>query len=247
MDYISHKDRRLAYRKADGRGPTVVFFPGFMSDMEGSKALALEEFCRGRGQAYVRFDYSGHGSSSGDFMDGTIGAWAEDGVAIIDQVTRGDLILAGSSMGGWVGLLCALARKDRVKGFVGIAAAPDFTKELCWDQYSDDIRATLERDGVYYAPSDYDDGPCPITLKLLQEGDDHLLLNREIDLTCPVRLLQGLKDPDVPPETARRISDRLKSIDVVVTYVKNGDHSLSGDDDLKRLCWHVREISGELA
>ncbi len=246
MNHITFKDRKLAYRKVDGRGPTVVFFPGFMSDMEGSKALALEEFCKSRGQACVRFDYSAHGSSSGDIMDGTIGAWAEDGVAIIDQVTRGDLILVGSSMGGWIGLLCALGRKDRVKGFVGIAAAPDFTKELCWDLYSDDIRATLERDGVYYAPCDYDDGPYPITLKLLREGDNHLLLNREIDLDCPVRLLQGLKDPDVPPDTARRISDRLKSADVVITYIKNGDHRLSGQDDLKRLCWQVKEISGEL-
>jgi len=243
MDYITHKDRKLAYMKQNGKGPTVVFFPGFMSDMEGSKALALDEFCRGRGQAYVRFDYSGHGKSSGDFTDGTIGAWRDDALAIIDQVTAGDLILVGSSMGGWIGLLCALARKTRVKGFVGLAAAPDFTKELCWDKYSDEVKATLKRDGVYYEACDYGDDPYPMTLTLLEEGNDHLLLDKEIDLECPVRLIQGGCDADVPPVTAMRISNQLKSDDVVVIHVKNGDHRLSTDTDLTRLCQMVKEIS----
>lgn len=246
MDHIKYKDRKLACKKNDGKGPTVVFFPGFMSDMEGSKAVALDDFCRDRGQAYVRFDYSGHGQSSGEFVDGTIGAWVEDALAVIHQVTTGNLILVGSSMGGWIGLLCALELGDRVKGFVGLAAAPDFTRELCWDQYSDEIKATLERDGVYYEPCDYGDDPYPMTMTLLQEGDAHLLLDKEIDLTCPVRLIQGMKDPDVPPVTAQRISDCLKSEDVVITYVKNGDHRLSTDADLKRLCQVVKEISGAL-
>lgn len=246
MDYITHKGRKLAYKYQDGKGPTVVFFAGFMSDMEGSKALALDAFCQARGQAYVRFDYSGHGRSSGDFTDGTIGAWKEDALAIIDQVTKGDLILVGSSMGGWIGILCALARKARVKGFVGLAAAPDFTRELCWDQYSDEIKATLKRDGVYYEACDYGDDPYAMTLTLLQEGNDHLIMDRQIDLDCPVRLIQGMKDPDVPWATAQRISDRLKSEDVVITYVKNGDHRLSTDADLKRLCQVVKEISGPM-
>ncbi len=246
MDYITHKDRKLAYRKLDGKGPTVVFFAGFMSDMEGSKAVALDAFCQSRGQAYVRFDYSGHGQSGGDFMDGTIGAWAEDAAAIIDQVTEGPLILVGSSMGGWIGLLTALKRKERVKAFVGLAAAPDFTRELCWDKYSDEVKETLKRDGVYYEACDYGDDPYPMTMTLLNEGNDHLLLEGEIDLECPVRLIQGMRDPDVPPVTAQRISDRLTSEDVVITYVKNGDHRLSTDADLKRLCQLVKEVSGEL-
>ncbi len=246
MEYITYKDRKLAYRKVDGKGPTVVFFPGFMSDMEGSKAVALDVFCQSRGQAYVRFDYSGHGQSGGDFMDGTIGAWAEDAAAIIDQVTEGPLILVGSSMGGWIGLLTALKRKERVKAFVGLAAAPDFTRELCWDKYSDEIKETLKRDGVYYEACDYGDDPYPMTMTLITEGNDHLLLVGEIDLECPVRLIQGMRDPDVPPATAQRLSDRLKSEDVVITYVKNGDHRLSTDADLKRLCQLVKEVSGEL-
>jgi len=247
MQYITFKDRNLAYKKLEGKGPTVVFFSGFMSDMEGSKALALEEFCSARGQAYVRFDYSGHGKSSGDFKDGTIGAWAEDAAAIMDQVTSGDLILVGSSMGGWIGLLCALKRKERVKGFVGLAAAPDFTRELCWDLYSDEIKETLRQDGVYYEACDYGDDPYPMTMKLLEEGNDHLLLNREIDLDCPVRLIQGMRDPDVPAITAQRICAALKSDDVIITYVKNGDHRLSTAADLKRLCQIVKELSGKLA
>lgn len=244
MDHITTEDRKLAYHYQEGAGPTVVFFPGFMSDMEGSKALALAEDCHSRGQAYVRFDYSGHGQSSGAFIDGTIGAWVADALAIIDQVTTGELILVGSSMGGWIGLLCALARKDRVRGFVGLAAAPDFTKELCWDRYSDEIKATLERDGVYYEACDYGDDPYPMTLTLLKEGNDHLLLDKAIELECPVRLIQGMQDPDVPPVTAQRISDRLTSDDVVITYIKNGDHRLSTDADLKRLCQIVKEVSG---
>ncbi len=247
MEFITYEDRKLAYVTHAGRGPTVVFFPGFMSDMEGSKALALDDFCQSRGQAYVRFDYSGHGQSSGAFTDGTIGAWAADALAIIDQVTDGDLILVGSSMGGWIGLLAALARPDRVKGYIGLAAAPDFTKELCWDRYSDEIKATLRRDGVYYEACDYGDDPYPMTLRLLEEGNDHLLLGATIPLTCPVRLIQGQQDPDVPWRTAQRISDRLTSTDVVITYVKSGDHRLSSDADLKRLCQQVKEISGELA
>ncbi len=246
MDFISHNDRKLAYEKIDGKGPTVVFFAGFMSDMEGSKALALDSFCRSRGQAYLRFDYSGHGKSSGEFTDGTIGAWKADALAVINQVTTGDLILVGSSMGGWIGLLCAIELKARIRGFVGLAAAPDFTKELCWDQYSDEIKEVLKRDGVYYEACDYGDDPYAMTMTLLVEGNDHLIMDGKIDLDCPVRLIQGMKDTDVPPVTAQRISERLKSDDVVITYVKNGDHRLSTDSDLKRLCQVVKELSGVL-
>lgn len=245
MKFITAEGRKLAYVKQEGQGPTVVFFPGFMSDMQGSKALALDEFCRERGQAYVRFDYSGHGQSSGAFTDGTIGQWTVDAVAIMDQVTDGDLILVGSSMGGWIGMLAALLRPDRVKGFVGLAAAPDFTKDLCWDTYSAEIKETLRRDGVYYEACDYGDDPYPMTLRLLEEGNDHLLLDKPIPLSCTVRLIQGQQDPDVPWQTAQRISDCMLSDDVVITYVKGGDHRLSSDADLKRLCQTVKAVSSE--
>lgn len=244
MNTITHSGRTLAYKKLEGKGPTLVFFPGFMSDMEGSKALALEAFCAERGQAYIRFDYSGHGKSSGKFADGTIGAWKDDALAVVDQLTEGPLVLVGSSMGGWIGLLVALDRKDRVQAYVGLAAAPDFTRELCWNLYSDEIRATLKKDGVYYEACDYGDDPYAITMKLIEEGDQHLLLGKPIGLDCPVRLIQGMKDPDVPYKTAERLAENLTSEDVVITYVKNGDHRLSGEDDLKRLCRIVKEISG---
>lgn len=244
MNTITHSGRTLAYKKLEGKGPTIVFFPGFMSDMEGSKALALDGFCAERGQAYIRFDYSGHGQSSGKFTDGTIGAWKDDALAVVDQLTEGPLVLVGSSMGGWIGLLVALERKDRVQAYVGLAAAPDFTRELCWNQYSDEIKATLKKDGVYYEACDYGDDPYAITMNLIEEGDQHLLLDKPIELDCPVRLIQGMKDPDVPYKTAERIAENLTSEDVVITYVKNGDHRLSGDDDLKRLCRTVKEISG---
>lgn len=244
MNTITHSGRTLAYKKLSGKGPTLVFFPGFMSDMEGSKALALDGFCAERGQAYVRFDYSGHGKSSGKFADGTIRAWKDDALAVVDQMTEGPLVLVGSSMGGWIGLLVALERKDRVQAYVGLAAAPDFTRELCWNQYSDEIKATLKKDGVYYEACDYGDDPYAITMNLIEEGDQHLLLDKPIELDCPVRLIQGMKDPDVPYKTAERIAENLTSEDVVITYVKNGDHRLSGDDDLKRLCRIVKEVSG---
>ncbi|WP_138379111.1 alpha/beta hydrolase [Luteithermobacter gelatinilyticus] len=236
--------RQIAYHKTEGTGPTVVFLGGFMSDMEGSKALALEDFCRQRGQAYVRFDYSGHGKSSGRFEEGTIGRWKEDALAVVKQVTQGPLILVGSSMGGWIGLLVALEITERVLGFVGIAAAPDFTRELMWDLYDEGIRATLQRDGVYYEPSEYSEEPYPITMNLIQEGDHHLLFGRGgIELNCPVRLLHGLEDRDVPPHWSQRICDNLVSDDVTITYVKKGDHRLSTEDDLRRLCQAVADLS----
>ncbi|WP_417319891.1 alpha/beta hydrolase [Emcibacter sp.] len=228
--------RRIAYHKIEGKGPTVIFFGGFMSDMEGSKALALEEHCRLRGQAYIRFDYSGHGSSSGEFRDGTIGAWKEDALAVVERLTEGPVLIIGSSMGGWTGLLVGLEVKDRLAAFIGIAPAPDFTRELMWDKYSPEIQAKLKQDGYYLEPSEYSDAPYVISYRLIEEGDNHLLLGGPIELECPVRLLHGMKDEDVPFRWSQRISDALTTEDVVITYVKNGDHRLSSDRDLERLC-----------
>jgi pimeloyl-ACP methyl ester carboxylesterase len=225
----------IAYHRLAGRRPTVVFLGGLMSDMTGTKALHLEGFARARGQAFVRFDYFGHGASSGAFTDGTIGRWAEDAVAVVDALTEGPLVLVGSSMGGWAMLLTALARPARVAALVGIAAAPDFTENLMWDGFDEAVRETLRRDGLYHMPSDYGEEPYPISLGLIEDGRRHLLLRGPIAIACPVRLLHGMADADVPYGTSLRLAERLESRDVTVTLVKAGDHRLSAPDDLARL------------
>jgi len=226
----------IAYHKLDGKGPGVVFLGGFMSDMTGSKALALEEHCRKTGRAFLRFDYRGHGESEGRFEDGTIGLWAEDALAAFDDLTKGPQVLVGSSMGGWIMLLTALARPERIAGLLGIAAAPDFTEDLMWEAFDESIREQILREGLYHQPSEYDDSPYPITRALIEDGREHLLLRNRIPLTCPVRLLQGVEDLDVPWRTATRISEQLQSEDVEITLVKAGDHRLSEPQDLQRLC-----------
>lgn len=224
----------LAWKRREGLGPTVVFLPGFMSDMEGTKALALDEWCVATGQAMLRFDYSGHGASGGRFEDGTIGRWRDDALTAIDRLSQGPLILVGSSMGGWIALLAALARPDRVAALVGIAAAPDFTEALMWEAMTFEERATLMRTGRLSTPSRYGDS-CTITRALIEDGRRHLLLTAPIGLTCPVRLLQGQCDEDVPWEMALRIAERVESADVRVTLIKDGDHRLSRPQDLSLL------------
>jgi pimeloyl-ACP methyl ester carboxylesterase len=224
----------LAWAKHDGKGPTIVFLPGFRSDMTGDKATALAGFCAEHGQAMLRFDYSGHGASGGRFEDGTIGRWADDALAVIDGQTDGKLILVGSSMGGWIALLAAIARRDRVAALIGIAAAPDFTEALMWQAMTFEQRATIMRDGVLHVPSEYGD-PYPITRILIEDGRTRLLLNDPIALDCPVRLLHGQCDPDVPWEMALRTAEELTSSDVQVTLVKDGDHRLSRPQDLALL------------
>ena len=224
----------LAWSRIDGAGPTVVFLPGFRSDMTGDKAMALAAFCAARGQAMLRFDYSGHGASGGAFTDGTIGAWAADALAVIDQLSEGPLILIGSSMGGWIALLTALQRPGRIAGLIGIAAAPDFTEKLMWESMTFEERARLVRDGILHVPSGYGE-PTPITRALIEEGRSHLLLDGPILLDCPIRLLHGQDDPDVPWEMALRIAERAQSSDVEVVLIKDGDHRLSRPRDLRLL------------
>jgi len=211
-----------------------VFLPGFRSDMTGDKATALAGFCASRGQAMVRFDYSGHGASSGRFENGTIGVWAEDALTVLDRLTEGKVILVGSSMGGWLALLIARRRPERVAAIVGVAAAPDFTEALMWEAMTFEERARLMREGILHAPSQYGE-PTPITRALIEEGRDHLLLADPILLDCKVRLLQGQADPDVPWEIALRIADRVTSPDVQLTLIKDGDHRLSRPGDLALL------------
>lgn len=224
----------------------MIFLGGFMSDMTGTKAEALERFCRDTGRGFTRFDYTGHGQSSGEFTDGTIGRWSEDAIAVLDEVTEGPQVVVGSSMGGWIMLLVALARPQRVAGLVGIAAAPDFTEDLMWNRYSPEVRAQLESEGLYYEPSDYDEDPYPIAITLIEEGRNHLLLDRPIAIHCPVRLYHGMRDEAVPWMTSSRLAERLLSEDVRVMMVKDGDHRLSRDEDIVRLCAGVNELCEHL-
>lgn len=235
----------LAWIRASGRGPTVVFLPGYRSDMAGEKATTLAAFCAARGQAMLRFDYSGHGASDGVFEDGTIGIWAADALKVIDMECEGPLVLVGSSMGGWIALLTARTRPGRVVGLVGIAAAPDFTEALMWAAMAPPERATLLREGVLHVPSQYGE-PYAITRALIEDGRQHLLLGGPIEIPCPIRLLHGQRDPDVPWETALRITEQVTSDDVRVTLVKDGDHRLSRPQDLILLCETLGALLGAL-
>jgi pimeloyl-ACP methyl ester carboxylesterase len=217
----------LAWAHLPGRAPTVVFLPGFGSDMAGEKATTLAAFCAATGQAMLRLDYSGHGASGGAFTEGTIGRWADDAGLLIDRLTQGKLLLVGSSMGGWIALLLARARQQRVAGIVGIAAAPDFTERM-WQAMTPEARATLTQQGVLERPSRYGD-PYRITSGLIEDGRRLLLLDAPIPLGCPVRLLHGQQDEDVPWQQALTVAALLESEDVQVTLVKDGDHRLSRD------------------
>jgi pimeloyl-ACP methyl ester carboxylesterase len=220
----------LAWCRLAGRGPGVVFLGGFNSDMTGTKAQDLADFCAAEGRAFLRFDYSGHGTSGGRFVDGTIGRWAEDAACVLDALTGGPQILVGSSMGGWIALLLALRRPERVAGLVGIAAAPDFTSRIT-AALEPEARAAIERDGVWHRPSAYGD-PYPITRALLQDGERHLLLQGPVPIAVPVRLLHGQQDPDVPWELSLRTAAAITGADVQVMLIKDGDHRLSRPADL---------------
>ena len=235
-------DRRLAWHRVEGAGPTVLFCGGYTSDMTGTKALALEHWCRGQGRAYVRFDYSGHGRSDGRFADGTIGSWAEDALAIVDEVTAGPLVVAGSSMGGWIMLLTALARPERVRALLGIAAAPDFTEDLLLPEATEEQRRDLERQGFWIQSSAYG-APYPVTAALIEDGRSHLLLRAPIATSCPVHLLHGQRDPAVPWQTALRLAEQLQSEDVTIELVKAGDHRLSSEADLARITAALARLS----
>ncbi|WP_455374393.1 alpha/beta hydrolase family protein [Limibacillus halophilus] len=226
---------RLAYHRTEGRGPGIVFLGGFASDMTGSKATALEAFARERGQAFLRFDYEGHGASSGKFEEGTIGLWASNALSAIEALTEGPQILVGSSMGGWIMLLAALRMKERVAALVGLAPAPDFTEDLMWATFPPEVRRALESEGIYREPSDYSDEPYTITLRLIEEGRENLLLRDPIPLTCPVRLIHGEEDKDVPWAVSTKLMAALESNDVALTLVKGAGHRLSEPQDIARL------------
>jgi pimeloyl-ACP methyl ester carboxylesterase len=255
--------RRIAVRARAGGGPGstsgapgstsgapgLVWLGGFNSDMRGTKALALDGWAAEHGRACLRFDYSGHGESGGAFVDGTIGRWLEESVAVFEQFASGPQIVIGSSMGGWMALLLARAIAGRkapgptLAGLVLIAPAPDFTEQLMWNGFSDEIREEITTKGVWMRPSEYGDGsPYPITRALIEEGRNHLLLGSAIEVGCPVRILQGAKDPDVPWQHAFALAHRLPAEDVVLTMIQDGDHRLSRPQDIARILAAVAEM-----
>ncbi|MEM9573554.1 MAG: alpha/beta hydrolase [Pseudomonadota bacterium] len=241
--FDSPQGRRLAYRFTPPRtGLTYVWLSGFKSDMTGTKVTVLETWAKQHGHGFLAFDYSGHGVSEGAFEDGTISAWREDALATIEGLTSGALVLVGSSMGGWMALLAALALKPRIAAMVLIAPAPDFTQKLMWPEFSPAQQAEILEQGRTLRPSDYGD-PYPITRELIEDGKQWALLDGPIDLTCPIRILQGQQDPDVPWQHAFRLMDVLRSEDVVFSLIKDGDHRLSRDQDIARLV----ATCGELA
>lgn len=239
----------IAYVRTSGRDPAlpgVVFLGGYRSDMEGTKALFLESACAARGQAFVRFDYSGHGASGGDFKKGTIGSWMGDALQIIDELTDGPQILIGSSMGGWIALLCALKRPDRVRGIIGLAAAPDFTR-IVRAEMTAGHRAQMDDKGYFEEANDYSPDPYIFTRALLDDGEAHCLLDGPIPLTIPVRLIQGQQDADVAWQTAGRIKAALTGPDVDVFLIESGDHRLSRPDDLALLGRVLADLTAGVA
>ncbi|MFM2044199.1 MAG: hypothetical protein RLY86_2775 [Pseudomonadota bacterium] len=233
---------RIAYRHSPGAGPTIVFLGGFRSDMTGTKARALHAWAAEAGRSFLRFDYQGHGASSGDWDACTIGLWLDDALAVIDGATAGKLVLVGSSMGGWIATLAAMARPDRIAGLVTIAAAPDFTERLIWDRLDPAARARMLADGFLVQPSAYDPAGYRITRTLVEEGRRHLILGGTVPVTAPVRLLHGMRDTDVPHELSLELAGAITWDDVRITLVKDGDHRLSRDPDIALLLTTVAEL-----
>jgi pimeloyl-ACP methyl ester carboxylesterase len=239
--------RTIAVRAREGKSPGLFWLGGFKSDMKGTKAEALDRWAAGEGRACLRFDYSGHGESGGAFMDGTISRWLEESVAVCRRFAKGPQVVIGSSMGGWLALLLARRLADLkgaapIAGMVLIAPAVDFTEALMWQQFSDAIKREIEEKGLWMRPSEYGEAPYPITKGLIEDGRNHLLLGGLIETGCPVHILQGVKDPDVPWRHAVELVSRFARDDVVLTLVKDGDHRLSRPEDIERLIAAVKEF-----
>lgn len=244
-DYLdTPQGRQIAHVRTGGTGPGVVFLGGFMSDMSGTKAVFLQDWAERNGRAFLRFDYSGHGQSSGRFEDGAIGDWFEDALAVIGALTDGPQVLVGSSMGGWISLLLARAVPDRVKALVGIAPAPDFTEDSMWAGFSEAQKAAMRDEGRIVIPSDYSPEGYPITRRLIEEGRSRLVLRSALRLPFPVRVLQGTADTDVPPSVALRLMDHADCDDLRVTLVKGADHRFSTPACLAMIAAAVEEVSG---
>ncbi len=237
----------LAYRHSPGRSPGVVFLGGFTSNMTGAKAMTLERWCQERGQAFVRFDYSGHGASSGRFAESTIGHWIEEALAVLDQLTSGPQILVGSSMGAWIMLQVAMARSERIMALLGLACAADFTGYLLWDRLDEHLRERLQRERVISLPSPYGE-PYIIAMNLIEEAKQHMLLDLpELSIHCPVRFIHGMNDANVPWQTSVQVAEKLASNDVRLLLIKDGEHTLSREQDLMVLTRNLGELLDESA
>ena len=234
--------RRIAYQLTPGAAPIVVFLGGFRSDMEGTKALCLEDWARARGRGFLRFDYSGHGQSSGEFLDGSIGDWADDAFAVIQEKAGSPVVLVGSSMGGWISLLMARRMPERIKGIVGIAAAPDFTEDSMWAGFDESQRSELEEKGQVALPSDYSDDPYIITRRLIEEGRRNLVLRDPLVLPFPARFLQGTDDSDVDRSVALRLLDHAEGGDIRLSLMKGADHRFSSPECLALIKSSLQEV-----
>jgi len=243
--------RRIAIREREGISPGFFWLGGFKSDMNGTKAVALDKYAAEAGRSCIRFDYSGHGESGDRFENGTISRWLEDALAVFSSRARGAQILVGSSMGGWIALLLAqrlsespsLAPRARLAGLVLIAPAPDFTEELMWKNFSAEVREEIESKGQWQRPSAYGEDPYPITRALIEDGRKHLVMTKPIQVKCPVRILQGVQDPDVPWQHAMKLVTHLAQDDVAITLVKDGDHRLSRPEDIERMLRTANELA----
>lgn len=246
-DYLeTSQGRRIAFNRTVGRGPGIVFLGGFKSDMAGTKAIYLEDWAKLQGIGFLRFDYSGHGESEGDFEDGSIGEWFADAQEAITKLTEGPQILVGSSMGGWISLLVARAMPERVAGLVTIAAAPDFSEQGFWAGFTDSQRETVMRDGRIELPSEYSDEPYVITKKLIEDGRKHLVLQSLLPLPFPTRLLQGTSDEDVPQQWAQDLLAHAQGDDIRLTLVKGADHRFSSEECLELIVAAIREVAVDL-
>ena len=238
------KGHQLAFSRvnANESGPGLMWLSGFNSDMHGTKVLALKEHARIRKQPFVTFDYSGHGQSEGRFEEGNISQWLDDSITVFDKLTNGPQILVGSSMGGWLALLLARLRKERIVGLVLIAPAPDFTENLMWQNFEDKVKVEILENSVYYQPSEYGE-PYPITRQLIEDGRKWLMMDKKFEFSGKVRILQGMRDKDVPWKYAYRLLDVICSDDVIASLNKRGDHRLSSESDIQRLLKTCDEIS----
>jgi pimeloyl-ACP methyl ester carboxylesterase len=232
--------RTIAVRAREGKSPGLFWLGGFKSDMKGTKAVALDAWAEGQGRACLRFDYSGHGESGGDFAGGTIGCWLQETIQVYTQFAQGPQVVVGSSMGGWLALLLAQHLRGHkggspIAGMVLIAPAVDFTEELMWKNFSAAIKREIKEKGFWLRPSQYSESPYPVTKGLIEDGRNHLLMGGMIETGCPVHILQGVQDPDVPWRHAVELVSHFARDDVVLTLIKDGDHRLSRPEDIARL------------
>jgi len=247
IETMPHDGVDLAFERQEGKSPTFVWLSGFKSDMAGTKAQALAQWALDRGQGFVRFDYSGHGRSGGRFENGTISRWLADALAVIDAQTDGPLVAVGSSMGGWLALLAARARPERVKALLLIAPAGDFTERLMWASFPDEVRRQIMEHGRWERPSAYDPEPYVITRALIEDGRRHLLMDGPIRFDGPVHILQGGRDADVPAAHARALADLIQAPKLEFELIADGDHRLSRPEDLERLLAAANKLANQLS